>query len=486
MRPWVTLKFGGTSVASPARWATISAVLEARIRAGERPLVVCSALSGVSNLLTALADDVDDAEECDATLAEIRRRHVELASSMGIEVPDEVAELLADLARLCAGARMLGEASPRFRARVMSAGELMSTRLGAAFLRKEGVDVVWADSRQCLTAEPPAPSTPEGTRYLSATCGHGPDPELDIALRDLGGDAVLVQGFIASDEAGDTVLLGRGGSDTSAAYFAGRLGATRLEIWTDVPGIFTTNPHDTERARLLERVGYEEALTMASLGAGVLHPRSIEPVRDARIPLMLCSTPRPETRGTTVVPDDIVGDTIKVVTTRRKLAMFSIKRCARWQEVGTLAELTGRFRDHGLSIDLLTSSPSETRLTVDPSASPRADELLVQLQDVLSEVGEVSYRTDVGSVSVVGSGVLSMLHELGPALDTSAEFDVLFVDHGACGGHVTFVLPESDVDAFAAQVHDELFVDRPRPDLGPSWAELTAIVADAPAARPAG
>ena len=142
-------------------------------------------------------------------------------------------------------------------------------------------------------------AAPSGTKasMLSATCNFAPDAALDAQLQALA-PIVITQGFIASDEDGNTVLLGRGGSDTSAAYLAAKLRAQRLEIWTDVPGMFSANPRSTPTARLLRALHYDEAQEIATSGAKVLHPRCILPARQYRIPLHVYATQAPELEGT--------------------------------------------------------------------------------------------------------------------------------------------------------------------------------------------
>ena len=122
-------------------------------------------------------------------------------------------------------------------------------------------------------------------------------------LARIAGDLVITQGFIVSNKAGETVLLGRGGSDTSASCLGAVLGAERIEIWTDVPGMFTANPHDIPSARLLRQLDYAEAQELATMGAKVLHPRSIEPAQRQRIPLHIKCTSVPDLPGT-VISDD--------------------------------------------------------------------------------------------------------------------------------------------------------------------------------------
>ena len=133
---------------------------------------------------------------------------------------------------------------------------------------------------------------------------------------------VLTQGFIAANAAGDTVLLGRGGSDTSAAYFAAKLGAARLEIWTDVPGLFSANPRAVPTARLLRELHYDEAQEIASNGAKVLHPRCVLPVRQYKIPLHVYATQAPGLEGTVV--------TANVADTAAQVKAIAIKRESRW------------------------------------------------------------------------------------------------------------------------------------------------------------
>ncbi len=295
---WVVLKFGGTSVASAARWRTIAGIVQERLSEGLRPVVVCSALAGVSDALEdllakALRGDGEEAVEA------LRARHAEMAAELGVSV--EVLEPELELLdRLTLGISLTREASPRLRAQVMATGELMSTRLGAAWMRGSGLDVAWLDARDCLRSEP----EPEPHRhYLSARCLWERDASLQQELGAYPAGVLLTQGFIARDAAGHTVLLGRGGSDTSAATFAARLDACRCEIWTDVPGMFTANPRQVPEARLLAALDYDEAQEIASLGAKVLHPRAVPPVREAGIPLHVLCTARPEMAGTVIAGD---------------------------------------------------------------------------------------------------------------------------------------------------------------------------------------
>ena len=167
-------------------------------------------------------------------------------------------------------------------------------------------------------------------------------------------------------------MLGRGGSDTAAAYLASRIGAARVEIWTDVPGLFTANPRAVSGARLIHRLGYAEAETLATMGAAALHPRAIGPVREAGIPMHIAWTRHPELEGT-VIGSQIGEAGVKAISSRNGLCLVSTRRPASWQPVGFMADVAECFRKHELCMDLVSSSPSDIRATVDLDADPSAE-----------------------------------------------------------------------------------------------------------------
>jgi bifunctional diaminopimelate decarboxylase / aspartate kinase len=277
--PWIVLKFGGTSVSSLDNWRNIAAVVRARMADGARVLVVHSAVSGITDRLEKLlAAALGAAHE--PVLASIEDRHRALAEELGIGVSAELEDYFALLRQMASGIALMSEVSDRTRARVLASGELMATEIGARFLNAQGIEASWWDARSGLKSQARAAASTRAN-FLSATCEFAPDLALQRELAACPG-VVVTQGFIASDAAGDTVLLGRGGSDTSAAYLAAKLAARQLEIWTDVPGMFSANPRHTPQARLLRSLHYDEAQEIASSGAKVLHPRCILPAKSQR------------------------------------------------------------------------------------------------------------------------------------------------------------------------------------------------------------
>ena len=178
---------------------------------------------------------------------------------------------------------------------------------------------------------------------------------------------LITQGFIARAEDGGTAILGRGGSDTSAAYFGALLQARRVEIWTDVPGMFSANPRQVPDARLLARLDYEEAQEIASTGAKVLHPRCIHPCREARVPIWIRDTERPHMPGTVIDHRAATLPGVKAISSRRGIVLVSMETIGMWQQVGFLADVFERFKRRGLSIDLIGSSEANVTVSLDPS-----------------------------------------------------------------------------------------------------------------------
>ncbi|HEM45855.1 MAG TPA: aspartate kinase [Alphaproteobacteria bacterium] len=483
---WVVLKFGGTSVSSVERWRTIADQIRRRRREGLRPLVVCSALSQVSNQLEGLLSQAAAGEDVGSRVERLRETHRGLAAALGVDVEEAFEELLPELERVLLGITLTHEVTPRLRARVLSTGELLSTRIGVAWLQSQGVRAVWQDARELLEAEPePQTAVSEERQFLSATCSDDLDPALEARLRALDADVIVTQGFLARGPDGETVLLGRGGSDTSAAYLAARLGARRLEIWTDVPGLFSANPGRVPEARLLRRLGYAEASEFAGRGAKILHPRCLGPVRRHGIPLHVRCTRWPEVEGTVIEDRRAHGHPgILGIASRTDLELVSMDVEASWQQVGVIADVTGCFKRLGLSVDLLASSQSNVTLTLDPSANELSEPVIDALRQELSEIGTPHFEGAAASVSLVGTSIADVLHELGPLLENFEHENVHLVSHASNDLSFTVVVDQKAADQLVPALHGKLFASRQADgDLGPTWQELEAQAGRAEPAR---
>jgi diaminopimelate decarboxylase/aspartate kinase len=473
-RPWVVLKFGGTSVSALGRWHTIAAQVRERLELGLRPLVVCSALSGVTNELERSLQEAV-AGRPDVARDQIEQVHAALARELEVDCEALLRSDLESLSRLLLGCSLIREASPRLRARVLAHGELMSTRLGAAFLVRIGVQAEWLDARDWLVSTD-EPSHGEARRILSATCAQEPDPELQSGLGARPAEVLVTQGFIARDSGGDTVLLGRGGSDTSAAYFAAKLGAVRCEIWTDVPGMYTANPRLVPSARLLRSLDYDEAQEIASTGAKVLHPRCIAPMRRAQIPLHIRCTDRPDVEGSAITAGSAAsGAQVKAISARTGITLVSMETLGMWQQVGFLADAFGCFKRHGLSIDLVSTSETNVTVSLDPAANALDPAVLRALLHELGAICRVRTIGPCASVSLVGRNIRAILPQLGPALEVFEQQKIHLISQAASDLNLSFVVDEDQAERLVRALHGLLFQHRQRDAvLGPTWHELFA------------
>ena len=470
---WVVLKFGGSSVSSLANWRNIAAVVRARLAADHRVLIVHSALTGVTDRLESLLVAAL-AGSHEAVLKSIEQHHATLAGELGVGVSADLERYFAELRHVAAGIALMGEVSDRTRARVLSSGELMATEIGARYLAAQGIDAHWWDARSGLKAEQRSGATARAN-FLSATCAYEADPALRAQL-DAQTGVPVTQGFIASDASGDTVLLGRGGSDTSAAYFAAKLTAARLEIWTDVPGMFSANPRSTPQARLLRSLHYDEAQEIASSGAKVLHPRCILPAKARRIPIAIYDTRHPTLEGTHVSADGGDGVAqVKAVCIKKGITLVTLESPGMWHEVGFLADAFQIFKRHGLSVDLVSTSETNVTVSLDPAANTLDQRLIEALIGELSELCRAQVLGPCASVSLVGRNIRGILHQLGEAFELFAEQRVYLLSQAANDLNFSFVVDENQGDRLVNELHERLIRPvRAGEILGPTWEQLFA------------
>ncbi|MFC4525434.1 bifunctional aspartate kinase/diaminopimelate decarboxylase [Dyella halodurans] len=471
---WIVMKFGGTSVATLPRWQNILELVASRRAEGARVLVVVSALSGITDALKQLCAQEDKGKRIEAAKA-IAQRHYELLDHMQLAVPDTLGARLAELASLAEdGPAALGELA--WAALVQGHGELMSSALGSAFLSHSGLPTQWLDARDCLAAVA-LPNQNERTKLLSAMVEAKPEPALNARLAQLG-EVFITQGFIAREAQGRTVLLGRGGSDTSASYFGALLKAQRVEIWTDVAGMFTANPRQVPSARLLQRLDYEEAQEIASTGAKVLHPRCLSPLREPRVPLLIKDTNRPELEGTLIGPEVREhAPSVKAISARKGITLVSMESVGMWQQVGFLADVFAQFKQHGLSVDLIGSAETNVTVSLDPTENLLDSDALAALASDLAKVCRVKVIAPCAAITLVGRGMRSMLHTLSGVLAEFGQLRVHMISQSSNNLNLTFVVDENVVDELLPHLHELLITAGAlRTDdsalFGPSWQAL--------------
>lgn len=474
---WIVVKFGGTSVSTRPRWDTICRIARDWHAQGKRVLIVVSALSGITDKLKAIAEARAERERRETVRAEIVARHDAMFDELGLSQRAPLQYWLDRLQALCEDSRADNAELP-WQAEVLALGEQLSSTLGVGYLNSLGLPTHWLDARQQLLAQA-LPNQNAWGSYLSASVPTAPDPALAAQLAGQG-EVFISQGFMARNAAGETVILGRGGSDTSAAYFGALLKAEKVEIWTDVAGMFSANPRIVPNARLLSRLDYEEAQEIATTGAKVLHPRCLNPVREAQVPLVVRDTNRPELAGTEIVAAaQAAAPSVKAVSERRGITLISMESIGMWQQVGFLADVFARFKHHGLSIDLISSAETNVTVSLDPSENLVNSDVLSALAADLAEVCRVKVIAPCTAVTLVGRGMRSLLPRLAHVL---AEFDLLrvhLVSQSSNNLNLTIVVDEAAADGLVPTLHAALIkAEALRAEdpavFGPAWNELYA------------
>jgi diaminopimelate decarboxylase/aspartate kinase len=466
--PWIVMKFGGTSVSSASCWSTICDQVRRHLGGGNRVMVVVSALAGTTNLLTRLAQS-PDADECERIVSELAEKHQQLLVELGLKQSADFEHHWTDLLALlpAPGCNL----RPEQKTLLLAHGELLSSLIGSDALAAAQLAPVWQDARHLLEVMPGP-----GSDCFAGLCSDHPDSALEHKLAEQG-SLHITQGFIASRPDGVTCLLGRGGSDTSAAYLAARLQAVALEIWTDVPGIFSADPRVVPEARLLNRLSYSEAQELASMGASVLHPPSVQPARRYGIPINIKDTNRPDETGTCIgVRTEQDEARVKGVVSRSNITLVSMENPAMWRQAGFLADAFAVFKRHGFSVDLISTSESTVTVSLDPQLAAHSDELRMSafLQD-LTGLCKVKLHTSCVSISLVGNSIRTILGRLSAALDVFQDRHIHMVTQSANDLNLTLVVDPEHATSLVRKLHQLLIASQAdnRPDLGPSWIELT-------------
>jgi diaminopimelate decarboxylase/aspartate kinase len=460
MNSWIVVKFGGTSVSSRERWDNISQIINTHHQQGKRVIVVCSALSKISRLLKQLVHDATVESNLDI-FDTIKARYFELGKELGVDAQSILKDDFKQLQQLISGVQLLQEASSRTQAQILSFGEMMLTKLGHEFLQSQGVDNSWLDIRDGLKS---VSDSQQHTKkhYLAALCDASADSNFAQKIDSLNADVIITQGFVASDEQGDTVLLGWGGSDISAAYIAAKIQAEYCEIWTDVPGVYTANPHQIPQARLIKQLDYEEAKEIAAMGAKVLHPNTIPPLSAANIPLRIKYTPNPQHEGSLITHEsEEKGLSIKSILTKYHITVITIETMSMWRQSGFLADVFTCFKHHDLSIDLVATSESSVTVTLDNEGQVIDDQRIHALLKDLNQFSQASLITPCAQVTLVGRNIRSILHCFGPVFEVFESQKIYLLSQSANDLNLSFIVNEDQAERIARKLHTLLIDHNP-------------------------
>ncbi|MEZ6925403.1 MULTISPECIES: lysine-sensitive aspartokinase 3 [unclassified Aeromonas] len=448
MSPINVAKFGGTSVANAAAMNNCADVVLAN---PATRMVVLSASAGVTNLLVALAQgDLDEAGQ-EAQLARLTEIQQAILTELGDpgDLSDLIHGQLGEIRTMARQAHLHTDAE--LADRLIACGELMSTRLFTELLRQRGVKACWQDARQLLRTD---------SRFGKASVDLAATRTLcQAALGPLLGDSLIItQGFIGADGDGRTTTLGRGGSDYSAALLAEALDAGTIEIWTDVPGIYTTDPRLVTRARPIPEISFVEAAEMATFGAKVLHPATLQPAVRQDIPVFVGSSKDPAAGGTWIRASTRTNPLFRAVALRRNQVLVTLHSLNMFHAYGFLAEVFGILARHRISVDLITTSEVSVSLTLDHTGSQSNGEPILG-DKVLAELGQlckVQVETGLALVALIGNRMSEAAGVGSQVFDAIREHNIRMICYGASAHNLCFLVKEDEAGHIVNRLHQEL------------------------------
>jgi aspartate kinase len=390
----IVYKFGGTSVGSAER---IRGVVELVSRADRTPVVVVSAMSGVTDLLVCAAEALNQGGSADAeTAAGLRLRHLETLADLCADAAERAritADLEGVLARLAARRADYADDAALVDA-VSAIGEDLSARLLACALRVSGRDACVVDARDVLRTDG----------------RHGRAQPLDDEIRGLAQERLLpliargcvpvVQGFVGATADGKTTTLGRGGSDFTAVILGAALDAERVDIWTDVDGILSGDPRSVDHPRILPEVGFEEAVELSYFGAKVIHPGAAKHAVSRGVRVRIRNSFAPDGPGTVILNDRRGARGIAAVAYKPRAALIKVRSHPTALQYGFLARVFEVLGRHQVPVDLVATSHSSTAFTIDE----RED-----VEDVAADLrafSDVEIEHDLATITVVGQGLM--------------------------------------------------------------------------------
>lgn len=442
----IVAKFGGTSVADFTAMSRCADIILANpnIR-----LVVVSASSGVTNLLVEITKQTEIAPRFEA-YAGIEK--ITLAVLEKLEEPSKVAleieHLLAELRALIEHGGALYSAANKDV--IQSFGERLSSVLFAQVLKERGQQASAFDVRQVLRTDSRFGKGEPHIAQISTLAKAYLEPLLKEQV-------IVTQGFIGADASGQTTTLGRGGSDYSAALLGEALEADTVQIWTDVVGIFTTDPRLTSEARCISEISFDEAAEMATFGAKVLHPATLIPAMRRNIRVFVGSSKEPEAGGTWIAKQVEHKPAYRAIALRKSQTLITVKSPAMLHAAGFLARVFDILSRHQISIDLVTTSEISVALTLDDAAGSAFKQSVEPALAELRAFCEVYVEEGLSLVAVIGNQLHSSKGITGDLFSALERINMRLICHGASRHNLCFLVQEDQAAKVVKDLHQRLF-----------------------------
>ncbi len=447
----IVMKFGGTSVEDATAIKRAASIVEERLE--QRPVVVVSAMAKVTDQLVAVSKAAGSGNRQQALEVArcLRERHYTTAGELlGTGLFTQLhGELEADfdsLDELLRGISAVGELTPRTSDLVLSFGEYVNSKIVAAAFSTVGMPASLVDARQVIVTDNhhtrAVPMFDETNDRLMATV----KPLLDR------GQVPVMGGFIGSTLEGVPSTLGRGGSDFSAAIVGGGLDAARIEIWTDVDGMKTTDPNVCPDAHRIKVIGFEEAAELAYFGAKVLHPATLLPAVEKNIPVYVLNSRNPKNEGTCIQAQaPHCKNTFKAIAAKKRITIVDVVAARMLMAHGFLKSIFDVFDKHRCAVDVVSTSEVSVSLTVD------SNEAIPAIAADLEKLAYVKYQGRKAIVCLVGDNIRERPGVAARVFTALADINVRMISQGASEINITFVIDEDAVPEAVRRLHKEFF-----------------------------
>ncbi len=434
------LKFGGTSVGSAANLDRVHAIVSGQGK--PYPVVVTSAHAGVTDELLRQAKNASRGKY---SLRNLRRRHKDLLADLEVEF-DVVAPLLAELGDLLRGLSLVRELTPRSLDLVASFGERMAVRGIAAYLSQRGLPAEAVDAYDL--------GLRTDSTFQAATPNVASLRDVGRALKKMRRFVPVVTGFIAQDAEGNVTTLGRSGSDFTATLLGAAIQADEVQIWTDVDGVMTADPRIVPGAQSIPALSIAEASELAYYGARVIHPATMLPAIEAKIPVRVLNTGSPKHLGTVIlgtVPPS--RRSVKSIAYKRGTTLITVESKRMLMQPGFMARIFEIFARYDLSVDLVATSEVTVSVTVDSDAK------LDAVKAELGQFSEVTVEAEMAQVSIVGEGIRDRVGVAAEVFETlkKSRTPVRLISHGGTKINISFLVEEKLVKRAVRALHRTFF-----------------------------
>jgi aspartate kinase len=449
----IVMKFGGTSVESAEAIERVSEIVASRRK--HLPVVVVSAMAGVTDQLVSIGHEAASGD-CDSSLKaleSLRARHLQaarklLGSKRAATLAPRLESHFSELENYIRGLAAVRELTPRGSDYLLSFGELLSSIIVADAFTARGLNAAWVDSRECLVTD---------STYTRAV------PRME-STRERSGEKItpliakkripVMGGFIAASSDGVPTTLGRGGSDYSAAIIGAALDAEKIEIWTDVEGMMTTDPRLCPAARTIKQISFNEAAELAYFGAKVLHPATLLPAIHQNIPVYVLNSRNIKSTGTEIIAQaPRSNDVFRAITAKKAVSIVNVVASRGIMVHGFLRSVFEALDRHAASVDIVAISEVSLSFTMETKRLPAA--LLADLE----KIADVNCENDQAIICLVGEDIHGKPGIAASVFNTVADagVNIRMISQGASEINISFVVSESDVPKAVRRLHEHFF-----------------------------